>query len=159
MTDGSGSGAGDGIFFAGEVTPDAAWETLASDRAAVLVDVRTDAEWMFVGRPDLSAVAKETWLLSWKMFPSMQRNPDFFAALGEKMAAEGVSTVFMMCRSGARSLEAAMSAASDAELSGVLSGPAQFFNVKEGFEGDLDQERRRGRLNGWKARGLPWVQS
>jgi hypothetical protein len=35
---------------------------------------------------------------------------------------------------------------------------ANAFNVLEGFEGDIDIERRRGRVGGWRFHGLPWIQ-
>ena len=162
--------AGKRYSFAGEAAPDEVWSSLSSDPNAALLDVRTDAEWAFVGAPDLTSLSKGVWFLPWRTFPGMGRNPAFFEALGDKLAETGATTVYVICRSGGRSLEAAMAAetaleeAATKRASASVEGARQhsanvaFVNVKEGFEGDLDQERHRGRLNGWKARGLPWMQ-
>ena len=64
-------------LYAGDVAPREAWKILENDRAAILVDVRTDAEFSYVGVPDLSSLSKETSFVSWQMFPSMSVNPDF----------------------------------------------------------------------------------
>ena len=174
MSEGSAHAASAGrrYSFVGEATPAEAWDALQSDAKTALLDVRTDAEWAFVGAPDLSALSKSVWLLPWKTFPTMGRNPSFFEALEQKLAETGATTVFVICRSGARSREAAIAAAETFEAKRAAQAPAgaseedatdlggvAFVNVEEGFEGNLDGERHRGRLNGWKARGLPWAQS
>lgn len=137
------------LGFAGEVTAAQAWERLAADPAARLVDVRTQAEWAFVGVPDLSALARQPILLSWQVFPTMAVNEDFAAQL----AGHGVTkadTLYFLCRSGARSKAAC-------EVMN-LHGYRQCWNILDGFEGPLDADRHRGRVAGWKAAGLPWVQ-
>jgi rhodanese-related sulfurtransferase len=138
-----------GQGYAGDVEPREAWRILSEDPEAVLVDVRTDAEWSYVGLPDLSALGKRAVLVAWQNFPSMERNAGFSAEL----AAKGVpktAPILFLCRSGARSRAAAQA------LTG--EGYARCYNVAGGFEGDLDAERHRGRVNGWKAQGLPWAQ-
>ncbi|MCI4663739.1 MAG: rhodanese-like domain-containing protein [Neomegalonema sp.] len=167
MTEGDARAAQAGLRyrFAGEAAPQEVWVALSSDPHAMLLDVRTDAEWAFVGAPDLSRLSKDVWLLPWRVFPGMARNEGFVEALGEKIAESGATTIFVICRSGARSLEAANLAAETLETKSASAleeergqATVSFVNVKEGFEGDLNEERHRGQKNGWKARGLPWVQ-
>jgi rhodanese-related sulfurtransferase len=128
------------------------WERLRQDPSAVLVDVRTEAEWNFVGIPDLSPIGRKAHLVEWQSYPSGQVDKDFAAKCEAALASVGAgktTEVFFLCRSGARSLSAAraMSAA----------GFIRCHNVKEGFEGPLDGNRQR-RAEGWKAAGLPWLQ-
>jgi len=138
--------------YAGDVAPQEAWRILSADPQAVLVDVRTRAEWSFVGVPDLSGAGKEPVLLEWQQFPSMAQNAGFAADLAATLGADGRNApVFFLCRSGARSKAAAIAMSQ--------SGFARCFNVAGGFEGDLDDGRHRGGRNGWKAADLPWVQS
>jgi len=135
--------------YAGDVTSTEAWEVLSRDPEAVLVDVRTDAEWAYVGMPDLSKLEKILLLVPWQSFPNMQINPDFAA----EIVAKGVrpeQAVFLICRSGQRSRHAAMAL--------CAAGYGQCFNVSDGFEGGHDPERHRGTTEGWKAAGLPWMQ-
>lgn len=137
------------LGYAGEVTAAEAWERLAQDPNAKLVDVRTQAEWAFVGLPDLAPLGKQPILLSWQVFPTMAVNEAFAAQL----AAQGVTkadTLYFLCRSGVRSKAAC-------EVMN-LHGYRQCWNITDGFEGPLDGERHRGRVAGWKAAGLPWAQ-
>ena len=141
-----------------EVTPEAAFAALSGASDAVLVDVRTKAEWSFVGVPDLSSLNKQVVLQEWMTLPGMSVSPDFLdgviAQLGGVSAAP--SEIYFLCRSGARSMQAAHAVAS---AFGAEGKEVSCVNVAEGFEGDLDQESHRGKINGWKARGLPWRQS
>lgn len=135
--------------YAGDVSATEAWQMLAENEAAILVDVRTMPEWQFVGVPNLSSLGKRVLLLSWQEYPTMARNGAFATELREAGApAEG--PVLFICRSGARSRAAAIAA--------TEAGIRRCFNVAGGFEGDLDGDRHRGRANGWKVAGLPWVQ-
>ncbi|SES70658.1 sulfurtransferase [Oceanicella actignis] len=140
----------------GEADPTEAFATLQNDAGAALVDVRTRAEWTFVGLPDLSALGKQVWPVEWRFFPGMSVNPAFMDELRRAHGDQPPSTLFFLCRSGARSLEAARHAAAAYAEAGMK---VRCVNVAEGFEGDLDAEGHRGTLNGWKARGLPWRQS
>lgn len=135
--------------YAGDVTPDEAWQILADDDDAVLVDVRTDAEWNFVGLPDLESLSKKPVLISWQRFPDMARNREFSAELAAAGVAPTASVLFI-CRSGARSASAAEHCTAE--------GYANCYNVIEGFEGPPDEDNHRGRISGWKMRALPWVQ-
>jgi len=132
-----------------DVSPQQAWEALKTDPNAVLVDVRTDAEWNFVGLPDLSDLGKKVVLIPWQMFPTMQVNGQFTEQL-RKAGVTPESRVYYLCRSGARSLAAGQAA--------QAAGFPQAFNVADGFEGPVGPDGHRGGVAGWKAEGLPWVQ-
>jgi rhodanese-related sulfurtransferase len=136
--------------YAGDVTPAVAWKILGEVGEAVLIDVRTRAEWNYVGVPDVAEMGKKPGLVEWQVFPSMQVNPEFVDALSGALADKAVPLLFL-CRSGVRSVAAAkaMSAA----------GYSMCFNVTDGFEGPLDAQGKRGATRGWKAAGLPWRQT
>jgi|TARA_B110000037_G_scaffold135034_1_gene153047 rhodanese-related sulfurtransferase len=129
--------------YEGSLLPTEALTFLQENSDARLVDVRSKAEWSWVGRIP-GAVEIE-----WLVFPSMQANPDFLEHLSLKVPKE--SPVMFICRSGVRSNQAAIAA--------LESGYVNCFNVLEGFEGDKDSNGHRGVQGGWKAAGLPWVQS
>lgn len=139
-----------------EVDPAEAYRLLESDSKSALIDVRTRAEWAFVGLPDLSALGRPVWPIEWVAFPNMARNPGFIEELADRMGGKPLARLFFICRSGSRSMAAAQTVAAELGAQGVA---AHCTNVAEGFEGDLDQDGHRGRGNGWKARGLPWRQS
>lgn len=143
---------GDGVE---EVGPEGAFEALKAG-GAMLIDVRTRAEWSFVGAPDLSDAGAKLAMIEWQSFPTMAVNPAFAEAALEAAERAGAETVYFICRSGARSLRAAQATAEAAAAAGRR---LRCVNVAEGFEGDLDLDARRGTVNGWKARGLPWRQS
>ena len=140
----------DFVGYAGDVSPEAAWTALKSDGDAWLIDVRTTAEWAYVGLPDLGALGKAPVTVEWKRFPSMAVNPGFAGAV----AAAGVNrgtALYFLCRSGVRSRDAARA------MSALGYGPC--FNVATGFEGDRDAAGHRGTVGGWKTGGLPWRQA
>lgn len=140
--------------YAGDIDPARAWDLLSKEAAAVLVDVRTAAEWNFVGLPDLSSVGKQAVTVEWQSLPAMARNPNFDRDVKDVLAqlhAGPESAVIFICRSGARSRDAAISL--------TRQGFRRCYNLAGGFEGDLDADRHRGRRNGWKYAGLPWKQS
>ncbi|MFZ4411046.1 MAG: rhodanese-like domain-containing protein [Paracraurococcus sp.] len=132
-----------------DITPAETWEALRADPDAVLIDVRTDAEWNFVGLPDLAEAAKQPLLIPWQIYPSMQLNGAFADQL-RRAGLTADSKLFFICRSGARSLSAGMAAQAE--------GFPHAFNVADGFEGPVDAEGHRGKVAGWKADGLPWRQ-
>ncbi len=136
-----------------DVTVEEAWDRLKADPKAVLVDVRSKAEWAFVGLPDLSSIGKSVVRLEWQSFPDSAVDPAFAQRLARELTAAGAGTgdeVIFICRSGARSRMAAQVMAG--------AGYGRCRNVAQGFEGPLDEQRHRGRLAGWKAAGLPWSQ-
>jgi rhodanese-related sulfurtransferase len=129
------------------------WTTLQSDPRSQLVDVRTRAEWTYVGIPDLGRVGKRPVLVEWQTFPDQAIDPRFAERLAGELKALGVGLgdeLFFICRSGSRSLAAAKAMAA--------IGYHACHNVACGFEGPLDDGRHRGAIAGWKAAGLPWQQ-
>ena len=135
--------------YAGDISPRDAWDKLQSDPEARLIDVRTQAEWLYVGLPDLSVLEKQPILVSWQVFPTMARNEAFAPQLAAQGIAKDAPLLFL-CRSGVRSKAAA-------ELMTSL-GHGPCWNISDGFEGALDDSRHRGGQAGWKAQGLPWLQ-
>ncbi len=131
------------------VPPPETWEALRTNPDAQLVDCRTDAEWNFVGVPDLSETGKQIVLIQWQVYPSMQRDPAF----EDRLKRAGLTPdqhIYFICRSGVRSLAAAEAART--------AGFPHVYNVADGFEGPIDPSGQRGQIAGWKAAGLPWVQ-
>jgi rhodanese-related sulfurtransferase len=137
--------------YAGDITPLQAWKLLSDNPRAVLVDVRTDAEWRFVGVPDLSSLGRQVVYIEWNATDGT-RNENFADELKDRVppaaADEGRPVVFL-CRSGNRSIGAAEVA--------TAVGITPAYNVLDGFEGHLDASGHRGE-SGWRAVGLPWKQ-
>jgi rhodanese-related sulfurtransferase len=131
------------------VAPRDVWEALRADPKARLVDCRTDAEWNFVGIPDLSATGQDLVLIPWQVYPAMQVNGNFVEHMRQAGLTEE-NRIYFLCRSGVRSLAAAQAA--------QAAGFAHSVNVADGFEGPTDGARHRGTVAGWKAEGLPWRQ-
>jgi rhodanese-related sulfurtransferase len=147
----SGTG-GDG--YAGNIGARAAFDELARIPEATLVDVRTRAEWTYVGVPDLGGIGKQTVLVEWDEFPSGRLVEDFAGRLKGELETRGIGSdapLYFICRSGARSRHAAIAA--------TAAGFARCFNVEFGLEGRLGPDRHRATAGSWKAEGLPWVQS
>lgn len=139
--------------YGGDVSPDEAMKLLEKDGNAVLVDVRTQAEWSFVGVPDLSTLGREPVLIEWQSYPAMALNPDFVPVLTAELKRRGTpqdAPILFLCRSGARSKSAARAL--------TEAGYTRCINIAGGFEGGPDPSRHRGVLDGWKAQGLPWTQ-
>lgn len=138
------------------VVPSEAWNLLERDFSVMLVDVRTQAEWNFVGVPDLSSLDRETVCVEWARWPGMTPNDRFVEDLTEKLAGQPLTALLFLCRSGVRSLAAAKAVNEAFTARGLDVG---CINVSGGFEGDLDADKHRGGLNGWKVEGLPWRQA
>ncbi len=140
--------------YAGDIDVGQAWEILNQTPAAQLIDVRTAAEWAFVGLPDLSPVGRAIHRVEWQSYPQMGVNPAFVEqtrAAVERAGAGADTPLLFLCRSGARSRAAAIAM--------TEAGFTQAYNVAGGFEGDANADGHRGTVNGWKAGGLPWRQS
>ena len=131
-----------GLSYGGALLPSEAHELWRTAPGAKLVDVRTRAEWDYVGR---IPGAVEIELLT---YPANRPNPAFVAELESKV--DKASPVLFICRSGGRSHNAAMLA--------TQAGYSAAYNVLEGFEGDRDAQGHRNTVGGWRAAGLPWVQ-
>ncbi len=137
--------------YAGDLTPQESWDILASNPEAVLVDVRTQAEWNFVGVPDTSELGRAPIFVEWTSYPDGELNNRFVQELlegGVEPSAD--APIIFICRSGHRSIDAA-TAATEAGI-----GPS--YNVLQGFEGDMNERGQRGH-EGWRAAGLPWHQA
>ncbi|AKS30780.1 rhodanese-like domain-containing protein [Mycolicibacterium goodii] len=136
------------MSYAGDITPEQAWKLLSENSEAVLVDCRTDAEWRFVGVPDLSSLQRDVVYIEWNR--SDGSHNDRFVDDLKAAGVAGERPVVFLCRSGNRSIGAAEAA--------TAAGIGPSYNVLDGFEGHLDDNQHRGG-SGWKAVGLPWKQS
>lgn len=141
--------------YAGDLDARQAWELLAADKTAVLIDVRSRAEWTFVGVPDIAALGKAPLFVAWQNYSAaadgralMVPNPDFAAAVSG--AVDKDAPAIFICRSGGRSRSAAMAM--------TALGFKRAYNLSGGFEGDRDGANHRGVTGGWKAAGLAWTQ-
>ena len=133
--------------FLGDIGSIQTWQALQNQPEAVLVDIRTRAEWKYVGVPGLSSLGKSLIQVEWQVFPSMERNPRFLRELQAQSIVPG-QLVYLICRSGIRSRDAA-------EF--LTARGYTTYNVMEGFEGPLDDNGHRGAI-GWRAEQLPWKQ-
>jgi rhodanese-related sulfurtransferase len=131
-----------GAPYAGSLDPAEAWALLQHDGTARLVDVRSRAEWEFVGRVP-GAVEIE-----WKGWPGMIPNAAFLDTLAGTV--DRAAPLLFLCRSGGRSHDAALAA--------TAAGFTRCYNVLQGFEGDRDEAAHRNTVGGWRAAGLPWTQ-
>jgi rhodanese-related sulfurtransferase len=131
--------------------PNAAYELFKKDPRAVIIDIRSTMEYLFVGHPSGSIH------VAWIDEPDWTINPHFVTDIRKVLLGGATShddiggaPVILICRSGKRSIDAGR-ALLESEFSEV-------FYVDEGFEGDLDESHHRGTLNGWRFHGLPWEQ-
>ena len=134
-----------------ELTPQQAWDLLNRDQRAVLVDIRSSMEYLFVGHPT-GAVH-----VAWIDEPDWDINPDFSREIKKLMLGglshaqgQGEAPVILICRSGKRSKEAGERLLSD--------GLQNVFHINEGFEGERDEHHHSSSTGGWRFHGLPWEQ-
>jgi len=125
------------------------FQLLKEDKKSYLIDVRTQAEWDFVGVPDLSSINKKTIFISWKLYPDMKINHNFGNEIIHSIINKN-DPIFFLCRSGNRSFKAA-------EYS-ITLGYTQCINISDGFEGNKDSYNHRATSNGWKFNQLSWTQ-
>ena len=130
-----------GLAYAGALLPAEAHQLMQA--GAVLVDVRTKPELLYVGKVPGSLAVE------WQTYPGSKPNPEFIAELAASVPKD--RPVMFLCRSGARSNAAAEAA--------TRAGWKEAYNVLEGFEGDKDAAQHRNSVGGWRKAGLPWVQS
>ncbi len=134
----------------GHLSPTQAHEMVQKNPRAVLVDIRSTMEFLFVGHPS-GAIH-----IPWMDEPDWTVNPHFVTRVRELMlggaidSSAGAAPVILICRSGKRSVEAGNAL--------VKAGFNEVYNVLEGFEGELDEHHRRGTLGGWRFHGMPWEQ-
>ena len=131
------------LAYAGALTPLEA-HALQTANAAVIIDVRTEAELRYVGQ------VPNTLAVEWQSYPTMEINAQFIEELQALLPADNNTPALFICRSGVRSHHAATIAA-DAGY--------RAYNILEGFEGDPDENGHRNNINGWRAHHLPWIQS
>lgn len=124
--------------------PKQAWALMQENPAAVMIDVRTAIEHGFVGHPPKCIH------VAWKEFPGMQLNTAFVEMVRQHVPDKTVP-VLLLCRSGVRSVDAAKAL--------EAAGYQHLVNILEGFEGNLDEQKHRNTLGGWRFHGLPWEQS
>ena len=137
-----------------EMSVDDAYRFLQDHADAQLVDVRTHAEWSYVGVPDLPFSDADPIFLRWQIYPDMNVDASFTSRLDQELTRRGLDAnapLLFLCRSGARSRSAAAAM--------IAAGHRVCVNVTEGFEGPLDAHGHRGAVAGWRAAGLPWRQS
>lgn len=132
--------------YAGDLELEEAWALLRDESAAVLVDVRTQAEWQFVGVPVLDELGKQPRFVEWSTYPHGIFNNAFVEQAAENLDRD--TPVLFLCRSGVRSRDAAQ------EFS--AAGFTNAYNISVGFEGPLDELGHR--TDGWRHSGLPWRQ-
>jgi len=133
------------------LTPQESHTLLAQDPRAVLIDIRSTMEFLFVGHP------KGAVHVAWIDEPNWDVNPHFAIDVRKVMLGgvvcsleDGCAPVILICRSGKRSLEAGRTL--------ITAGMRNIFHVDEGFEGDLDEHHHRSSVGGWRYHGLPWEQ-
>jgi len=133
------------------INPREAHDLLHQDPRAMLVDIRSSMEYLFVGHP-VGAVH-----VPWIDEPDWKVNPQFATEI-RKLILGGVvhageitsAPILLICRSGKRSVEAGNQLIAD--------GMTNVYNVTDGFEGELDEHHHRSSLGGWRHAGLPWEQ-
>jgi len=141
------------LTYGGDITALESWEILSQNKDAVLIDVRTNAEWAYVGVPSLNRDMTPLVGQQWQLFPNMAVDPDFVEKLSNTLSEMQLghdAKLCFLCRSGVRSLAAAKAM--------WERGFKNSYNISGGFEGDLNKESHRGQKNGWKAENLPWQQ-
>ena len=121
-------------------------EFLRQTPNALLVDCRSEMEYLFVGHPTGALH------VAWNDGPDWEVNPHFVGQV-KKLAGTNHAhrPIVLICRSGNRSLDAG-----DAL---EKAGFTDVYNVLHGFEGDLDEKHQRNTRNGWRFDGLPWEQT
>lgn len=135
--------------YAGDVDARQAWKILSVDSKSVLVDVRTRAEWEYVGIPVLDELGKQTVFAEWQTYPSKALNPSFRDEI-DALGVDRDAPLLFICRSGVRSAAAAKAM--------TEVGYTACYNVSGGFEGPHDDGKHRGSVDGWKVLGLAWIQ-
>lgn len=133
------------------ITPVQAWEMLQNNPRSLLIDIRSNMEFLFVGHP------KGAIHVSWIDEPEWSVNPHFAVEVRRVLlgSANGVDDndrvpILLICRSGKRSLDAGRFL--------LQQGFKGVYNIEGGFEGELDNNHHRSTVNGWRFHGLPWEQ-
>ena len=130
-----------------DALPEEVWSDLQNNTNAMLVDCRTSQEWQVIGRPDLSGIGGDVHLVEWKQAPAMAVNPNFAAELEQSVKGNYPATLYFICRSGARSREAATYIQDHLSSRSIQ---CTCVNVAEGFEG-----KGGAGPSGWRDKNLP----
>lgn len=128
-----------------------AWDLIQESPKSLLVDVRSHMEFLFIGHP-VGAI-NVPWIdePDWNINPNFAREIKQLLLGGLAHSEAGVNVpVFLICRSGKRSLEAGQLLLNE--------GLNNIYNIADGFEGELDDHHHRSALGGWRCEGLPWEQ-
>ena len=131
------------------VSPTEAWQICQQEACALLIDVRSSMEFLFVGHP------KGALHIPWIDEPDWIINENFVTDV-RKLALGGLNDsaddvpIVLICRSGNRSDEAGKAL--------VKAGMRNVYNIDEGFEGKLDDDHHRSTVGGWRFHDLPWEQ-
>ena len=132
------------------LSPKEAWQICQENSRALLIDIRSSMEYLFVGHP-VGAIH-----IPWIDEPDWVVNPEFVTDI-RKLILGGLSDdsgssvpIILICRSGKRSAEAG--------LKFLESGFKNLYNIDEGFEGELDEQHHRSSSGGWRYHNLPWEQ-
>ena len=125
-------------------TPKEAYAFLQQHPDALLIDVRSEIEFLFVGHP-VGAIH-----VSWNDGPDWEINPHFIGEVKKLAGHGGERPVVLICRSGNRSVTAGEAL--------IEAGFSNVYNVLHGFEGELDEKHHRNSMSGWRFDGLPWEQ-
>jgi len=136
------------------ISPQNAWQMLQDNPKAVLIDIRSEMEYLFIGHP------KSAIHIPWIDEPDWKINPRFAADVRKVMLGGVVYDpedtqidsvpIILICRSGRRSLEAGKVLIED--------GFTNIYHIDEGFEGPLDNNHHRSSISGWRFHDLPWEQ-
>lgn len=131
-------------FAYNDLTPQQSYEAVVNDEAYIL-DVRTDAEFIWVGHPDVPNVMNVSWKIERK--GSWITNPSFLSDVNDIFGSNKGAHIIVMCRSGVRSIPAAAALES--------AGFTNVSNMLEGFEGEGKDAYGYRTVDGWKNSSLP----
>ncbi|MDH4233217.1 MAG: rhodanese-like domain-containing protein [Nitrospirota bacterium] len=126
------------------LTPVQAYDAVVNNGAYIL-DVRTDAEFIWVGHPNVINVLNISYKIENK--DTLITNPSFISDIDEIFGAVKDTHIITMCRSGQRSVEAALAL--------EAAGYTNVSNMVDGFEGGKKDQYGYRTINGWKNSGLP----
>ena len=117
---------------------------MTKTQGTYIVDVRSIAEYYLVGHPlDAFNIPLTFWN---EKTQSFEPNENFVRDIQERFQKNDV--LIFICRSGGRSLKAAGD--------GLQAGFSKVHSVKEGFEGEKDENGYRT-IGGWKNSSLPYT--
>lgn len=126
-----------------------AWQICQQDPRALLIDVRSSMEFLFVGHPQgavhIPWIDEPDWIINENFETEIRK-----LALGGLHESTDDVPIVLICRSGNRS--------ADAGEVLIAAGIKKVYNIDEGFEGKLDDDHHRSTVNGWRFQNLPWEQ-